>query len=280
MPKPRSRRLARPRLAHRNRARRRGRGQPGGPLGIHVARQGALDEARRAFALDIGAKATRARGPALGGALRPRLPRRLAHDRAARRGRRGPVGRVAAAPGRGERAPPLPAQPRRGRPHRGALVRRPPARARRPPRRRAGALGLGEPHGARRGPRSTPPGRASPRGCRTARPRARSRAASTIETEVDAASLLDPGEPRPSTRRGNAGCATRRAPCSGASRRAARPAPAGRDRRARGGAGARGGLVGPRPAHPRLRAAGGGRSWASPSRCGRATARPTPSTSR
>ena len=202
-----------------------------GLWGIRVARQGALEEARRALLARRRRARDRARGPALRGAVRPRLPRGLAHDRAARRGGEGPVGRVAPAPGRGERAPPLPPQPRRGRPHRGARVRRPAPRARGAAGRGAGAVGLGDSRPARRARRSTRGGRASPPGCphgEAARPLA---GGVTIETEVEPASLLDPGDA--------GGDTPRRCELHDAQGTAPRPVPAGPARAAPGRASGR-----------------------------------------
>ena len=248
-----------------------------GLWGIRVARQGALEEARRAFDARRRRARERARGAGSSGrALRPRVPRRLADDRAARRGGRDPP------------AASLLRQAAESalllflRSH-AEVVRIVRARLRRSARSctSAGAAGC-RCCGSRPRPTGHEGAAIDP-----TRPRLTARLPQgeaerplaggvTIETEVEPAWLLElgglTGESGPRCQLRDAGGHGDRARRRPAPRRRAGPGAARGQRRRHG---ARRGLVAAGAAHALLRAAGGDDARRSPSRCGPATARPT-----
>ena len=247
-----------------------------GLWGIFVARQGGAPprraggststSARAATSLERRLSEIRSDLAFLGGS--PTIARL---DEAERDKAGGPL----AAPGRGECSPPLPAQPRGGRAHRRALR---PTTARSSTSAGAAASRCCGSRRARRAARARPSTRRRPR--LTARlphgEEARPLAGGvTIETEVEPAVLLDQGA---TGRRGGPPLRAARRGRDGGGPPPARAAAPRRPRRARG----RGHVHRPRrrvvaagAVHARAARSRRARSPASPSRCGRATARPT-----
>ena len=247
-----------------------------GLWGIRVARQGALEEARRAFEVDLslraGALETRLGGVRSDLAFLADSPTLEWLEATRLRRRRG----VAAPAGRRAHAAVVPAQPHRGGADRRALGRRHAAGPRGPARRRAGALGLvvaDRPRGRGGRPAAQAADRASERDRQRSAARGRSLggdrgrsrlAARAVEPQRERAPVPDP------RRRGHGARPRARLARDGA--RGAGPA----DRVV---AGEVGGLVAAGPAPCCGARSPTARRSAPRSPCGPATARPTRSTS-